>query len=111
MIYNIIMKAPIIDVPEHLERALLRPLVENFCYNYMYSNKLDNFTIKFVEYFKESQVGKADVYFSCNDGSYTHLLLKIPVHKKSVSGKIQIVVDDPVIEINDKEAPRAKKKS
>lgn len=102
-------KSIITDVPEHLERVLLRPLVENFCYNYMYQNKLDTFTIKYVEYTTEAHAGKADVYFSKPNGKYTHILLKIPVHKKVVNGKTHVTVDDPIIEIVNSDSPRSKK--
>lgn len=110
MIYNVLMKSAITDVPEHLERVLLRPLVETFCYNYMYQNKMENFTVKSVEYIKETQSGKADVYFAVSDGKYTHIVLRIPVHKKSVNGKIQLVVDDPTIEILNTDPPRGRKR-
>ena len=103
-------KTIITDVPEHLERVLIRPLVENFCYNYMNQNKLENFTIKYVEYNKELQAGKADIYFNISAGNYTHIVLKIPIHKKSVNGKVQLTVDDPVIEISNNDPPYGKKK-
>jgi hypothetical protein len=104
------MKSVITDVPEHLERVLLRPLVEIFCYNYMYQNTMENFTIKSVEYNKETQSGKADVYFSISDGKYLHIVLRIPVHKRHTGGKIQLVVDDPMIEILNTDSPRGGKR-
>jgi hypothetical protein len=103
-------KVTISDNPEHIERVLIRPLVENFCYNYMYQNNLENFTIKMVEYIKDSQAGKADVYFSVKDGTYSHIVLKIPIVKRHINGKIQVTVDDPIIEILNKDNPRIKKR-
>jgi hypothetical protein len=99
-------KTNIADVPEHLERVLLRPLVENFCYNYMYQQKFDNFNIKMVEYIKELQYGRANVYFSVSGGTYTHIILRIPVHKRVVNGKTQVTIDDPIIEVINKDSPR-----
>jgi hypothetical protein len=70
---------------------------------------METFLIKSVEYIKETQFGKADVYFSLSDGTYSHIILKIPVQKKQVNGKAQLVVEDPVIEVSDNESPRKKK--
>jgi hypothetical protein len=103
-------KESISDVPEHLERMVLRPLVENFSYNFMYQNKLENFTIKMVEYNKETQSGKADVYFLMAKSKYMHIILKINVHKKIVNGKTKITVDDPVIEKIDNNPPTKPKR-
>lgn len=100
------MKSSITDNPEHIERVLLRPLIENFCNNYMYKNNMETFTIKTVEYSKITQFGKAEVYFIISSTKYLHLVLRIPIRKKSIDGVIQIVIEDPVIEILDHESPK-----
>jgi hypothetical protein len=101
-------KISISDVPEHLERVIIRPLVETFSYNYMYKHKFENFVIKMIEYDKKKEIGNADVYFSLRDGTYTHLMLEIPVHKKVVNGKTQVTVEDPIITKLNKEPPHKK---
>lgn len=110
MFYNRDMaKNKIDDVPEHLERVVLRPLVETFSYNYMYKHSFENFILKVVEYSAENQCGRAHVYFSSATGEYTHLSLKIPMHKKLENGKTKLIVEDPIVEKKDNENPRTAK--
>lgn len=101
--------AEIDNIPEHLERVLIRPLVENFCYNFMYKHKYESFIVKLVEYCPKENVGKADVYFSTSDGEYQHLFLKIPIIKKTENGKMKIHVQDPVIDKKNNDNPYKKK--
>jgi hypothetical protein len=102
-------KSKIDDVPEHLERVVIRPLVETFSYNYMYKHSYENFILKVVEYDTKSQTGIAHVYFCAASGEYTHLRLKIPIHKTVENGKTKLVVEDPIVEKKDNENPRTAK--
>ena len=97
--------AAIDDVPEHVERVLLRPLIENFCYNYMYKQKSESFVVKTVEYLPKEAYGKADVYFLLNNGEYLHLVLKVPITKKHQDGKFKLHVQDPVVSHQDSKKP------
>jgi hypothetical protein len=105
MFYNTWMKICINDVPEHIERVLLRPIVENFCYSYMHKNKYEHFTIKYVEFISKTNIGKANIYFTVSKNKYCHIIIKIHV-KKKISGKnTQFILDDPIIEVKDSKAP------
>ena len=93
------------DIPEHVERVLLRPLIENFCYNYMYKHKSDSFVVKTVEYIPKESYGKADVYFLLNNGEYLHLVLKVPITKNNKDGKVKLHVQDPIVSYQDSKKP------
>lgn len=101
-------KKKIDEIPEHLERMLIRPLVENFSYTYMHKNSYDNFVLKVVEYDPNLKAGIAHVYFSTTIGEYIHLQLRIPIKKKMENGKSHVTLEDPVVVKTDNESPRKK---
>jgi hypothetical protein len=96
------------DIPEHVERVLLRPLIENFCTDYVTKKGYDSFLVKVVEYNPKLLYGIADTYFllpKSMGGNYIHIVLKIPIKKLEVDGKTKLHLMDPVIDKSDFKKP------
>jgi hypothetical protein len=88
-------KKTLIENPEHIERTVLRPQVEEFSDIYMGVNGFDSYVLKQVSYL--SKAGYADVYFYKTDGTYELLKVRMSIAWSPL--KLEYMVSKPTFTI------------